>query len=208
LGIKVNQKQNKKGKIKMNEKNKAEKSRFRPTLAFYHPNAKGTGAAVKIELRPATDDAEGSMFISMAKQLTVRNVVDAKVKYATFDWENRICIKLGFDDLCQILQVLRGECEDLKSGKGICHKSSSSMTFIKFRHVLEMGSTYCLEVSRTGLTGHSDNAENSQQFCRFNFSQSESLGLCEVIASSMDIICFGYPVSAVAAKKGSDEHAA
>ena len=192
----------------MNEKTKTEHPRFRPSLTFYHPNAKGSGSAVKMELRPATDSSEGCLFLTIAKQLTVRNVVDDKVQYPKFDWDRRICVKLCFDDLCQILQVLRGGCEALNSGKGLCHKSGSSLTFIKLRHVLEPNEAFCFEVSRAPHRAEEPSGANSHQTGRFNFSQSEATGLCEVIASSMALICFGYPATASQCRKDSDEHAA
>ena len=44
---------------------------FRPKLTFFHPNPKGTGCAVSMEVHPAHDDVEGSIFLSAANQLTV-----------------------------------------------------------------------------------------------------------------------------------------
>ena len=31
----------------------------RPTLTMYHPNGKGTGSAIRLELHPAHDDIAG-----------------------------------------------------------------------------------------------------------------------------------------------------
>ena len=37
----------------------AKVGQYRPNLAFYHANAKGTGCALKLSLHPAHDDTDG-----------------------------------------------------------------------------------------------------------------------------------------------------
>ena len=46
---------------------------FRPRLAIYHANAKGTGCAIKMELHPAVGATDGSIFCTFAAQKTVGN---------------------------------------------------------------------------------------------------------------------------------------
>ena len=38
---------------------------------IYHPNGKGTGSAVKMELHPAHGVVAGSMFVTLAPQKTI-----------------------------------------------------------------------------------------------------------------------------------------
>ena len=88
--------------------NQTESRAYRPKLALYHPNARGTGSAVRLELLPATDDAEGCIMLTIAGQSAVGDRRAPTPTYARFDWENKIVVKLGFTDLCQMLQVFRG----------------------------------------------------------------------------------------------------
>ena len=88
---------------------------YRPSLPIYHPNGRGTGCAVKMELHPAHDDIDGSIMVTFANQIAPDDAKsdapgDGYRRFARFDWQNRITIKLDFSDLCRILQVFRGEC--------------------------------------------------------------------------------------------------
>ena len=162
---------------------------YRPELAFYHPNAKGTGCAVKFGLHPAHDDKEGSIFLSAASQLTVGGRGGERV-FPRFDWERRICVKLDFTDLCKILQVLRGECESIDDGRGLYHRRLGVSTTIRFRHVVEPDSCYSLELYRnSGREG--DDALSAHIL----FSQAEALGIAEVFSRTLPLVCFGLPSS-------------
>ena len=128
--------------------------------------------------------------MSIANQIGVANSnrENGEFKYSRFDWENKICVKLDFNDLCRFLQVLRGECESIGNGKGLFHQHNDATTQIRFSHILEPESSYRLEVMRSAGAGVKEKAS------RFYFNQSEALGLCEAIASSMAIVCFGIPM--------------
>jgi len=159
--------------------------RFRPELAFYHPNAKGTGCAVKLGLHPAHGDTAGSIFLSAARQLTVGDGRGAERVFPKFDWENRICVKLDFTDLCKVLQVLRGESESIDDGRGLFHRHGGVSTAIKFRHIVEPENAYSLEMYRSSGRGAADCATH------ILFSSAEALGLCEVISRILPVVCFG-----------------
>lgn len=168
--------------------------RYRPALSFFHANAKGTGSAVRFELRPATEMSEGCVFVSLAKQLTLGDFSGRTRQYATFDWDNKICVKLSFDDLCQMLQVLHGECESMNGDKGLFHSSASATAIIRFRHDVERDGSYRFEVRKKVNEAVSTSAAvngGGANVCSILFSRSEALGLCEVIRSSMSAICFG-----------------
>lgn len=166
---------------------KTTEKRWRPTAAFYHPNGKGTGSALKLELQPAVGQSEGCIMMRVANQLTVGNRQGPNPVFPRFDWENSIVVKLNFDDLCKILQVLRGECESIEDGKGLYHRSSKAKTRICFHHVVEVVSGYSLEIYRTVFEGE------QEQRVHFMLNPAESLGICEAIAGSMSVICFGVP---------------
>ena len=80
---------------------------FRPRLAIYHANAKGTGCAIKMELHPAVGAADGSIFCTFAAQKTVGNRLGPNPTFPTFDWDGAITVKLAFDDLTKMQQVFR-----------------------------------------------------------------------------------------------------
>ena len=122
---------------------------YRPKLALYHPNARGTGSAVRLELLPATDDAEGCIMLTIAGQSAVGDRRAPTPTYARFDWENKIVVKLGFTDLCQMLQVFRGECESIGDGQGLFHRAGCGQTRISLRHLVEPIVGYSLDLYRT-----------------------------------------------------------
>jgi len=178
----------------MNESTKNENDKrtsaavFRPQLTFYHPNARGTGCAASFDLHPAHDRKSGCVMMKIAAQMTVGDRKGPKPVFPRFDWDGAVSVKLGFDDLCRILQVLRGECESIDDGHGLYHTTSAASTRINLRHILEPVAGYSLEVYRT--------ARNGQDETRLHllFSTAEALGLCEAISGSMAVICFGIPV--------------
>lgn len=175
----------------MNTTNETETTtlgRFRPSLSFYHPNAKGTGCALQMTLHPAHDHVDGSIFMSIANQISTANLTNGESKYSRFDWENKICVKLDFNDLCGFLQVLRGECESIGGGKGLFHQHNDTTTQIRFSHILEPEHSYRLDVTRSSGKGV------KEKVSRFYFNQSEALGLSEALAGSMAIVCFGIPM--------------
>jgi len=162
---------------------------YRPNFCFYHANPKGTGSAVKINLHPAHDDVDGCVMLTIANQMTIGNARGDSPTYPRFDWENAICVKLDFSDLTQILQVLRGECENINDGKGLYHSSVKATTSIRFGHLIDPVSGYMLEIYRRGSQGGGD--ENR---ARMLFSNAEALGLCEALSGSLYLVCFGIPM--------------
>lgn len=160
---------------------------FRPSLAFYHANARGTGSALKLELHPAHDDTEGSIMATFAPQATIGGGRGNERTFSTFNWEGAVCVKLGFEDLCKILQVFRGETETINEGKGLYHRSPTGSVKIQLVHCLEEVTGYSFSVSKTL-------SDASERDIRIFFAPWEALGLCESIANSLGVICFGIPM--------------
>ncbi|HEX5789558.1 MAG TPA: hypothetical protein VFY13_00325 [Luteolibacter sp.] len=65
-----------------------------PTLPFYKPNARGTGAVVRFGLSAP----KGALFVEGASQSGERQ----------FDWEHKIIMKWGLADIGAALAVLQG----------------------------------------------------------------------------------------------------
>lgn len=163
--------------------------RYRPDLCFYHANSKGTGSAVKMSLHPAHDNTDGSIMLTIANQQTVGDRRANPPTFSTFDWDSAICVKLGFGDLTQMLQVFRGECESINEGRGLYHMSTKGATSIRLSHLVEPVTGYMLDICRK-LRGDDDDGTRA----RMLFSSAEALGLCEAIAGSMYLVGFGIPM--------------
>lgn len=162
---------------------------FRPKLALYHASSKGVGSALKFELHPAHDDTDGSIMLTIANQMTVGDLRSVNPVYPRFDWENAAKIKLGFNDLCGMLQVFRGEIENVNDGKGLYHNSAMWTTRIGFKHLIDPVPGYALEVYRNPR-----NREGESSRFHFMFSAAEAIGICEAISDSMGVVAFGIPV--------------
>ena len=159
----------------------------RPTFTMYHPNGRGTGSAIRMELHPAHDDTAGSIMATIATQLTTGNCTGSMLVYPKFDWKGAITVKLDFTDISKMLQVFRGECESIEDGRGLFHKSTRGTTKITLRHIVEPINGYILEVYRKTSDSEDSNA-------RIFLSPYEALGLATAIESSMGVICFGIPM--------------
>ena len=161
---------------------------YRPKLAFFHATPRGTGCGVTMELHPAHDDTDGCIMMTAMNQMTVGNRMGPNPTFARFDWENRICVKLDFNDLCAMLQVLRGECESINGDHGLYHRNAKASTKIQLRHQVDPVSGYSLELYRTPAGG----GEESHAHLLLN--SAEALGLCEAIAGAMYLVSFGIPM--------------
>ena len=160
---------------------------YRPSLTFYHPNAKGTGCALSMDLHPAHDGVDGCFMMRVACQSAVGDPRAARPTFARFDWERSIRVKLDFNDLCQILQVFRGASESIADGRGLYHRSPKAATRIVLRHLVEPVVGYSLELYRTPVGGEGESRAH------ILLTPSEARGLCEAVAGSMSVICFGIP---------------
>ena len=158
-----------------------------PCLRFYHPNAKGTGCAMAMKLRPADATQDGFIVVSFADQITVGNPTGDNPTFPKFDWENSVDVVLDFNDLCAILQVLRGETESVCEGRGIFRKYKECWQKIQMRHLIDPVCGYSFDVFETTANG------SDEKCVHMLLSPAESLGICEAISGSMYLIAFGSP---------------
>ena len=158
----------------------------RARKVFYHPNGKGTGSALQLELHPAHEDTEGSVFLTIAPQRSIGVRMDTDTVHPTFDWRNAICLKLNLMDLAQLLQVLRGVQESLADGKGLFHRSSNASAIIKFEHRIEPVPGYLLDVSKKPLTGE-------LRHVSFFFRASEAFACALMLEQALVYVAFGIP---------------
>ena len=158
----------------------------RTRKVFYPPNGKGTGSALQLELHPAHEDTEGSVFLTMAPQRTVGKRMEDDTVHPTFDWRNAVCLKLDLMDLAQILQVLRGVQESLADGKGLFHRSANGSAVIKFEHRIEPIPGYMLDVSKKPLIG------DVSRVCFF-FRPAEAFACALMLEHALVYVAFGIP---------------
>ena len=172
--------------MNVNETTTAQPFVRRTRKVFYHPNGKGTGSALQLELHPAHEDTEGSVFLTMAPQRTIGMRTADDTVHPTFDWRNAVCLKLDLMDLAQILQVLRGVQESLADGKGLFHRSSNASAIIKFEHRIEPVPGYLLDVSKKPLTG-------DLMRVSFFFRPAEAFACALMLEQALVYVAFGIP---------------
>lgn len=158
----------------------------RPRYACCHPNMKGTGSCVKFELHPAHEYVEGSVFATFAPQKTVGSYGDGEMVPPTFDWDNRITVRLTINEVAELLEVFRGYRERLADGKGLFHRSQGTNTVITLEHRLEPAPGYLFAVSKKGNDGVLHRAS-------ILLSMKEAIVLSESLASAMLYMAFGIP---------------
>lgn len=169
---------------------KAQPRNYRPTLAFYHANGKGSGSAVRFEAVPATGDRDGAVFLTLAQQKSVAtgSAEQGNRQHATFDWANRITVKLNFGDLCQMIPVLKGLATSIGDGKGLYHESGNTTTIINLSLQTETYQGHALDVSRRSKSG----ADPAIRI-RILFNSSEAYGLGVVLEQTLSLLAFGIP---------------
>ena len=140
-----------------------------------------------MKLRPADATQDGFIVVSFANQMTVGNPTGDNPTFPRFDWENRVDVVLDFNDLCAILQVLRGETESIREGRGIFHKYNECCQKIQMCHLIDPVCGYSFEVFETTANG------GEEKRAHMLLSPSESLGIHESISGSMHLIAFGSP---------------
>ena len=148
-------------------------------LTLYHANPRGTGAAMQMELVPADEaNNKGGILLTLAPQIQVDGGYD-------FGWtkDRKLTTLLGFNSLCQFLQVFRGECESLMGG-GIVRNTPEFKRTIKLDHRVDPDWHYALEIA-----DHLNCGEDRRVV--FLMNSAEALGICEAIAASMGKIAFG-----------------
>jgi hypothetical protein len=167
---------------------------YRPRLSFYHANGKGTGSAARFEVIPACGDRDGAVFLTLAQQKSVAtgSAAQGNREYATFDWQNRVTVKLNFSDLCQMLLVFRGLAATIADGKGLYHDSRNTTTLINLTRQTEPHPGLSLDVSRRGKA-ESDPASR----VRIVFNTAEAFGLGAALEQILGLLAFGIPKEAV-----------
>ncbi len=168
------------------DKSHARTSPHPKPLKFYHPASSKTGSAMQLEPKFSSNSSEHSncFFMEMALQKTSagRND-DGSTVHATFDWENKLAVKLGFFDICEILTVLEGLGDAAgKAGKGLYHQNGSASTIITCQKNKNGG--YLFGLSRK--TASSTDARRIS----IVLNEAEATGLRSVLQVSLFFLAF------------------
>jgi len=161
-------------------------SGFRETLAFYHPIRSGKGMALRLDLRlnECPGDRYNCYFMEMACQKSASRVVNGQRVPATFDWENKVTVKLDFHDVSAMICVLEGRVESLtQRGDGLYHQNGDSDSIISLKRSTELPGY---------LLGISKRRKGKSQFRgHFQLSIIEAEGLGQIFRSSLFHLAFG-----------------
>ena len=148
-------------------------------LNLYHPNAKGTGSALSVEIVPATTNATGRIVLNLRPQ---------NESVLKFDEDKRIVVRLDVFDVAEFLKVFRGCEESIADGKGLFHRTTDANFVIKLEHRIEPRPGYLLELSTK-----ENNLEGMIWRCQFFIDPSEAIVLDEIFSSSLVYMAFGIP---------------
>ena len=151
-------------------------------LAFHHPNRRGDGRALRFELKlPDIPWEAGFLFMEMAHQNPTER--DRNRSFATFDWERKVTVKLGFIDVCEILAVLEGEQEQAGGDRGLYHAAPGMNTLIGCRRSADLAGVW-IDVSRKS-------ERDGQGFKgTFLLRPTEALGLRHVLRQGLFHLAF------------------
>lgn len=152
-----------------------------------HPSPSGKGSAIRFELHPARGRVAGHIFVEVARQKSVASVQGEVPSFATFDWENKICCKMGLGDLAQMMMVFRGMQESIQDGKGLFHRTAKMNAVIKFSHQIEPRPGYMLAITASDIGG------DNRREAFFMFRPEEAVWFSLALEGAMSALVFGVP---------------
>jgi len=155
-------------------------------ICFYHPTMKNSGSAMRLEMRinRPGEDRYDCFFLELAAQKTPLGRDGDKRTAATFDWENKITVKLDFTDVCEFLTVLEGRAEQAGGTRGgLYHATRSGNTLISFKRDAEKN-TYGVSLSRK------QDGQDAKRM-HIQLSQSEATGLRCILQYGLFAVYFG-----------------
>ncbi len=152
-----------------------------------HPTSRCTGSAIRFELHPARGRISGHVFIELARQKSTASMQGESPSFATFDWENKIIVKMGLNDLAQMMMVFRGMQESILDDKGLFHRSAKANAVIKFAHQIDPNPGYIFTVSCKPFDG-----ERKDGY--FVFTPEEAVWFSSALENMMGVMVFGVQV--------------
>ena len=129
-------------------------------ISIYHPNQKCTGSAFQVEVSgPKVDEnnqpIEGRVFFYFAPQRTVGAIENGKRIPPTFNWGDKVIIRLTIFEVAQIIEVFRGVKEKLVDGSGLFHRTSKGSATLTLEHQKDPYEGYWLNITKNPVEGES-----------------------------------------------------
>lgn len=180
------------GKVILTE----EERRMKGVLSIYHPNARGTGGALKMSIVPASHNGEGKVWMMVARQsLGVHTGhTQSGAGCPRFNWDDAICASLGPVDVARLLMVFRGECESVNDGAGIFMRfpvERLDAVKVTLRHVIEPVAGYQFEFIHSFRESGEKDAETKTETGRVFLVEAEALAMSLALEQSMRLLAFG-----------------
>ena len=86
------------------------------SFKLYKPRKNGDGSASQWNVNPS----KKAVFLELAKQIGPMG------SEKMFDWENKICVKLGTNDIGELIATLENRQTAINNGKGLFHQTENS----------------------------------------------------------------------------------
>lgn len=153
-----------------------------PSFSLYHPTGKGNGSAMAVRLSPAKLTAPGYVQIELAKQQTVGDA--ARKVFPTFNWKERIIVRLQAVEVAEIIRCLKGITESIRDGAGFSHKTDGRAAKITLVHLVEPRHCFQLNVMSETIAG------DDKEVAMYIYP-AEAATLEYALESSMGLLCFG-----------------
>lgn len=170
------------------------------TVCLYHPNGKGSGSAMRLEPRinGSGEDRYNCFFLEMAAQKSTAGSRGTGAEFATFDWDNKIVVKLGFLDISEFLMVFEGKAKQVGGQRnGLYHASSQGNTLISLSRQEER-QNYFLSLSRKR------NGASEPQRISIALSDIEATGLRCLLQTGLFFVTFPEALRRRPAKRRQD----
>lgn len=141
-----------------------------------HPNARGTGAALCMELIPAEKARPGSLHFTLAPQ---------KTQPMGFGWgRESLEMYLSPVEAAELLMVLRGHTESIEDGKGIYWRDENASKVFSACHAIEPLPGYIISITEAEHGG--DPRQTS-----IRLTPAEGIALEAAITGGMKEMMFG-----------------
>lgn len=171
-----------------------EERRMKGVLSIYHPNAKGTGGALKIAIVPASEKSEGRVWMMAARQSlgAHRGFAPSYVGYPLFDLDGAICASLSPVEVAEIIRVFRGETESLIDGAGLFFKHPDGHSVVvRMEHAIEPVPAYRFKFIHSHAKGDGEDMETTVDEASIAIFPAEALTVMLALEHSMRILVFG-----------------
>lgn len=152
-------------------------------FTIYHPNAKGTGSALKFIPRAAKYiKGPGNLILSIALQTSTGNKVEGEPSIPRFDWDKEIEVYLDPFEVMEIIRVIKGEQEAINDGKGIY--SQREHCALDVRHHIDPVPHYAVTLTTTEQGG-------ARETRGINLTPTEAETICLALTYAMGPMVFG-----------------